>query len=162
MPFSRVLAIPLLWVATAVQAENSAFVLPFGGEPGAPLPHAYDYGKVPVAEGSFVMRIPAVDPEVAGVLHDTEMVVGAADKTVREIHAARAFRATAACEAGQKILAGKLARVLPAPFTGKGPWQYQSTDGAIVGGAWCHTARHLPFTTLFLDLRIRTAGVPER
>ena len=156
----RTLLLPILLLAGGAHAENSAFVLPFGGEPGASLPHAYDYGKIPVSEGNFVMRIPAVDTEVASVLHDTEMVVGAADKLVREIHAARAFRAMAECEAGQKVLAGKLARVLPAPFTGEGLWQYQSADGAVVGGAWCHTARHLPFTTLFLDLRMRAAGVP--
>jgi len=162
MFFQRAALLVLASLATGVSAENSAFVLPFGGEPGAPLPHAYDYGKVPVAEGNFVMRIPAVDTDVATVLHDTEMVVGAADKLVREIHAARAFRAIAECESGQKILAGKLARVLPAPFTGEGPWQYQSADGSVVGGAWCHTARHLPFTTLFLDLRVRVAGVPGR
>jgi hypothetical protein len=162
MIFPRTLLLPILLLAGGAHAENSAFVLPFGGEPGAPLPHAYDYGKIPVTEGNFVMRIPAVDTEVASVLHDTEMVVGATDKLVREIHAARAFRAIAECEAGQKILEGKLARVLPTPFTGEGPWQFQSADGAVVGGAWCHTARHLPFTTLFLDLRMHAAGVPDR
>lgn len=156
----KVVALALSLFAAATWGENAGFVLPFGGEPGAALPHAYDYGKAPQTEGAYAMRIPNVDPEVAKVLHDTELWVDAREKRVLAVRAARAFRASGECELGQKVLAAKVARVLPAPFTGQGPWQYQADDGSVVGGAWCHTARHLPFTTLYLDLRVTAVELP--
>lgn len=136
-------------------AENSAFILPFGGEPGAPLAHAYDYGAPPSPKGVYTMRIPVVDPEVASVLHDTELTIDAATKVVQRVSASRAFRAVADCDKARALLNGKVERVLPAPGPGEGPWIHQSSDGRVAGGAWCETARHLPFTTLFLELALR-------
>jgi hypothetical protein len=152
------LAVSLLTGAEPSLAENPHFVLPFGGEPGAPLAHSYDYGAAPFKEGTYAMRIPAVDVEVANVLHDTELTVEAATKTVQRVHASRAFKAVVDCEAARTLLNGKIQKVLTVPRTGDGPWLYQSMDGRVVGGAWCQTERYLPFITLYLDLRL-TDGV---
>jgi len=144
----------LLATGFPVRAENPSFILPFGGEPGAPLAHSYDYGAPPLKEGTYVMRVPAVDVQVASALHDTELTIDAATKTVQRVYASRAFKAVADCEAARTLLNDKIQKVLPVPRTGEGPWLYQSQDGRLVGGAWCHTARHLPFITLFLELTL--------
>lgn len=159
---SGLLALSLLAGAKSALAENPHFVLPFGGEPGAPLAHSYNYGAAPFKEGTYAMRIPAVDVEVAGILHDTELTVDAATKTVQRVHASRAFRAVADCEAARTLLNGKIQKALTIPRTGDGPWLYQSTDGRVVGGAWCQTERYLPFITLYLDLRLAAGAVSPK
>lgn len=148
------LLLAVLAGAKPALAENPHFILPFGGEPGAPLAHSYDYGAAPFKEGTYAMRIPTVDVEVANILHDTELTVDATTKQVQRVHASRAFKAVADCEAARTLLNGKIQKVLSVPHTGEGPWLYQSTDGRVVGGAWCQTERYLPFITLYLDLSV--------
>jgi hypothetical protein len=148
--------LPWLIVACTVwpaHAENAFFVIPFGGEPGAPLAHSYDYGKAPAAEGTYTMRIPSVDPEIAAVLPDIELTIEAANKVVQRVYAARAYRALTECSMAQEVIQQKLVKALPASYTGTGEaWQYQSADGKVVGGVYCMTARHLPFPTLTVEL----------
>lgn len=157
------LLLSLLAGARPALAENPLFVLPFGGEPGAPLAHSYDYGAAPFKEGTYAMRIPAVDVEVANILHDTELTVDAATKQVLKVHASRAFKAVADCEAARTLLNGKIEKVLPIARTGDAPWLYQSADGRVRGGAWCQTERYLPFITLYLDLGLTPdAATPAR
>ncbi|MEN9728801.1 MAG: hypothetical protein RL434_3167 [Pseudomonadota bacterium] len=159
MKTSRQMALAILLPALLAavfpaRAENPDFILPFGGEPGAPLAHSYDYGTSPLKEGTYAMRIPAVDVQVASVLHDTELTVDAATKTVQRVYASRAFKAVADCEAARTLLNGKIEKVLPVARTGGGQWLYQSADGRVAGGAWCQTERYLPFITLFLELTL--------
>lgn len=138
-------------------AENALFVIPFGGEPGARIPHAYDYGATPFSTGTYAMRIPNVDTDVSAVFTDTELSIDAKTKAVTRVHAERAYRALGDCELARKSLLPKLGKALPTPYAGTDPrWQYQSPDGGEVGGAYCRAERYLPYPVLILDLT--TAG----
>ncbi|MGE0338027.1 MAG: hypothetical protein AB7Q76_22235 [Gammaproteobacteria bacterium] len=140
------------WAGPA-PAENALFVIPFGGEPGAPLPHAYDYGAAPASDGQYTLRVPSVDPAMQPVLPDVELTVDAASKIVSRVAASRAYRALDECTAAQKIVRGKLEKALPHPAAGDDErWQFQSADGKVVGGAYCQLARHLPFPTLQVEI----------
>lgn len=145
------------WIlaGAGARAENAAFVIPFGGEPGTPLAHAYDYGAPPVKEGTYLLRVPSADPTVAAVFADFELTVDAASKTVLHSRASRAYRSLTECTAAQKIIEPKLSVVLPAAYSGvNSAWQVQSADGKTVGGVYCQTARHLPFPILTFDLTV--------
>jgi hypothetical protein len=142
-----------LALAGVAHAENAAFVIPFGGEPGAPLAHAYDYGKPPITTGTYAMRVPSVDTAVQSVFPDVELTIDATTKTVLRSHAERAYRALTECTAALQTVQPKLAVALPQPYTGTDPaWQAQSADGKVIGGAYCRTERYLPFPILILDL----------
>ncbi|MGH8596478.1 MAG: hypothetical protein ACREXT_07460, partial [Gammaproteobacteria bacterium] len=135
------------------QAENAAFVLPFGGEPGAALAHAYDYGTPPIREGVYTLRVPSVDTEVAAVFMDFELAIDAASKTVLYTRAARAYRSLTECVAAQKTLEPKLKQALPQTYVGQNiVWQYQSNDAHVVGGTYCRQERHLPFPILTFEM----------
>ncbi len=150
---STLLGLVAACVVGPAHAENAFFVIPFGGEPGAPLAHSYDYGKAPEFASTYTMRIPSVDPEIATVLPDVELTIDPSNKIVQRVFAARAYRALTECNAAREIVQQKLTKALPAPFTGTGEaWQYQSPDGKVVGGAYCMTARYLPFPTLTVEL----------
>ena len=143
------------------RAENALFVIPFGGEPGALIPHAYDYGAAPFTTGTYAMRIPNVDSEVSVVFTDTELTIDAKTKVVTRIHAERAYRAVGECETAKNALLPKLASALPAPYASGSPqWRYQSADGTQVGGVYCKGERYLPYPTLILDLTTASAAKP--
>lgn len=140
-------------------AENAHFVIPFGGEPGAPLAHSYDYGTPPVQEGEYALRIPSVDPDIMAILPDVELTLDAASRTVKRAHADRAYRALDDCTKAQNTLRTYLQKALPQPYAGQGEaWQFQSADGKVVGGAYCELARYLPFPILRLDLALSPAA----
>jgi hypothetical protein len=160
MRVSRFIAVMgLLLLMAGAHAENGLFVLPFGGEPGAPLPHAYDYGKPPMQEGAYLIRVPSVTPEVATVFSDVELTIDAATKTVLHSRAKRAYRSLTECTAALNVVLPKLRLALPDTYSGANPqWQHQSADGTRVGGIYCHQERHLPFPILTLELTV--APVP--
>jgi len=142
------------WSGLAL-AENALFVIPFGGEPGAPLAHAYDYGAPPVNDGRYTMRIPSVDPEMMPILPDIELTLDAATKIVQRAYAVRSYRALDDCTKAQTAVRARLQQALPEPFAGQGDaWQFQSADGRIVGGAYCQMARHLPYPVLQVELTL--------
>lgn len=137
----------------AVHAQDASFVLAFGGEPGAPLAHAYDYGAPPSGSDLYTMRVPVFDPQVAAIFHDGRLEIDAKTKIVQRVHAERAFKTIAECTDAKKLLDAKIAAVFKTPYTGSDPrWQYASENGTGVGGTQCHTARHLPYVILILDL----------
>ncbi len=143
-----------LAVTPVAMAENALFVIPFGGEPGAPLAHAYDYGIAPNTE-TYTMRVPSVDLEMLAIMPDVELTIAAATKIVQRAYAARAYRAYGDCTQAQEILRRKLQKALPQAYSGVSEtWQFQSADGKIVGGAYCQQARHLPFPILILELTL--------
>lgn len=158
----RVSFVALAALALSVQtprasAENSGFVIAFGGEPGAPLTHSYDYGVPDGDAPSFTMRIPSIDVEVQPVLADVELTVAKAGKIVQRVHAERAYRSLNECTAARDLLAKKITALLPAAYAGANSgWQQQSADGKVGGGASCLTPRHLPFATLVFDLGLTT------
>lgn len=144
-----------LLACVAAHAQDASFVLAFGGEPGAPLAHAYDYGAPPAGTDTYSMRVPVFDPEVLPILYDSELSIDAKTKIVQRAHAERALKTIAECEAAKKKLDAKIAAVFKIPYTGSDPgWQYASEKGTGVGGTQCHTARHLPYVTLILDLSV--------
>ena len=140
-------------LAVPAQAQNAAFVLSFGGEPGTPLAHAYDYGGSPEGVTSFALRVPIVDPTIKTVFVDSELVVDAATRMVKQVHIERAMGTVALCTEAQAVVAKKLAELMPTPYTGTSPlWQY--TAGGVVGGVSCRQERYLPFPILILDLSL--------
>lgn len=140
-----------LLAAPLAQAQDATMVLAFGAEPGAPLPHSYDYGAPQTTEPSYTMRVPIFDREVAPVFADSELTVDIASKTVQRVHVERAFKSLTECTAAKAIVEKKLAASMPSPYTGPNPaWQYMK--GNAVGGIFCNTARHLAYATLTLDL----------
>lgn len=149
------IALGVLLGTSRVAAENALFTIPFGSEPGQPLAHAYDYGAPPLAEGRYTMRVPSVDPVMMAHLPDVELTIEAAGKMVQRSYAARAYRALGDCTKARDAIAEKIAKVLPAPYTGSDTrYQFQSADGRVVGGVICEQARHLPFPILVMELTL--------
>lgn len=144
----------MLWAALGA-AQDASFVLAFGGEPGAPLAHAFNYGAPPSGSDTYSMRVPVFDPKIQPILWDSELLIDAKTKIVQRVHAERAMKTIADCTAAKEVLDAKLASVFKVPYTGSDPrWQYMSEKGTGVGGTQCYTARHLPYVTLILDLSI--------
>lgn len=144
--------------AAPVAAQDASFVLAFGGEPGAPLAHAYDYGAPPAGADTYTMRVPVLDPKVLPILYDAELAIDAKTKIVQRAHAERALKTIAECTEAKKVLDGKIAAVFKLPYTGSDPrWQYASDKGTGLGGTQCYTARHLPYVTLIVDLSVPPA-----
>lgn len=150
-------ALILLGSRVAV-AQDASLVLAFGGEPGAPLPHAYNYGAPPAGSDVYSMRVPVFDPKVLPYLWDSELLIDAKTKIVQRVHAERAMKTIADCTAAKAVLDARIAAVFKVPYTGSDPrWQYMSEQNTGVGGTQCHTERHLPYVTLILDLSVPPA-----
>ncbi len=156
-PLRTCLTLSVALLATPqAQAQDATMVLAFGAEPGAPLPHSYDYGAPQTAASTYTMRVPIFDRDVAPVFADSELTVDIAAKTVQRVHTERAFKSLTECNAAKGIVEKKLAAAMPTPYTGGEPtWQY--AKGQAVGGVWCNSARHLPYAILTLDLAIAPA-----
>lgn len=140
-----------LLLAKGALAENTILILAFGGEPGAPLPHAYNYGKAEVDTETYKMRIPVVDRDVQTVLADTELTVRTADNVVLAIHAARAYRTMKDCEAARSVISDKLAEALPRTAAVAG-WARAAVDGTVVARSFCDSRRYYPMPVLRLEL----------
>lgn len=148
-------------LSAPVAAQDASFVLAFGGEPGAPLAHAYNYGAPPTGSDTYTMRVPVLDPKVVPILYDSELAIDAKTKIVQRVHAERALKTIAECTAAKELLDAKIAAVFKVPYTGSDPrWQYTNENGTGVGGTQCYTARHLPFVTLIVDLSVPPASTP--
>ena len=156
-PLRRCLTLTAALLAVPpAEAQDATMVLAFGAEPGAPLPHSYDYGAPQTSEPTYTMRVPIFDRDVAPVFADSELTVDIATKTVRRVHIERAFKSLTECTAAKGIVEKKLAAAMPTPYTGGEPtWQY--AKGQAVGGIWCNSARHLPYAILTLDLGLAPA-----
>ena len=134
-------------------AENPQFVLAFGGQPGLPLTHAYDYGLPATPDPVYTMRIPIVDKVINAVFHDTELRVLREGKMVDFIHAERAFTSIAECTAARDAIDKKLKELMPVNFTGGiPPWDRQTADGVTLGAAWCQVERQLPYPILHFEM----------
>ena len=144
-----------MFVAATFAAENSSLILNFGGSPGEPIPHSYDYGLPEDAGDYYTMRIPVVYADLAAVFHDTEVTVQSADKTVSSIYAVRAYKSLKHCNDGLAVVKEKLALGLPREYAGSDQaWQRQSPDGAVVGRVVCEKARRRPFFTIRLNIAL--------
>lgn len=140
-------------------AEDPAFVMTFGGEPGERLAHGYDYGAPDAADPVYMMRIPSVDPTVRGVFSDVEVWIARDTRIVQRVHAERAYRIGGSCPEAREQIAEKLAALLPVEYRGDDTrWQYQSASGRMVGRVVCTRTRHLPMPVLVFDLAL--AGEP--
>lgn len=139
----------------AAAAENAALMLDFGGDPGSPLAHAYSYGLPETAEPTYTLRIPANDPEIREVFYDTVLTISNPGKIVQAVHASRAYRSVAECEAAQEIIAGKLATALPDAMIGDASWQRRSSDGRVRARAMCEKQRYEPVPVLRFELRFQ-------
>ena len=130
----------------------------FGGEPGAPLAHAFDYGLPPSAGPTFTMRVPVFDPTILPIFVDSELLIDTQTKIVQRVHIERAMKTIADCEAVRKVLDAKIVTSMTLPYTGEDPrWQYANEKGTAVGGTQCFMARYLPYVTLILDLSVPPA-----
>jgi len=139
------------------QAENTALMLAFGGEPGAPLQHAYSYGAPATEAPTYTLRIRAVDPQVESIFYDTQLTISNPERIVQQIIAERAFAALSSCEPAREIIMEKLSTALTREYTGADPrWQRQSEDGGIVGGVVCESLRYYPMPVLRLLIEINS------
>lgn len=133
--------------------EDARYVLRFGAQAGAPLPHSYSCGELPQDAATLQMRVPVVDASLRSVLADTELTVDTASNLVTRVHAERAYASLNDCNAGRDILKAKLAELMPVPLaTEDRGWQFQSSDGKSVGGVVCRLERYLPYPVLVFDM----------
>ncbi len=156
--FARALGLTALLCAPVLYAQDARLVLAFGAEPGAALPHAYDYGAPPAASTTYTMRVPLFDPQVLPIFVDGEMTIDSATKIVQRVRLERAMKTLADCNAAKSVLDVKIAAAMPTPYTGPNPaWQYQNEKASAVGGAQCRTERYLPYVILTVDLSVPPA-----
>ena len=149
----RIASVFLALASLPAHAEDARFVLSFGAQAGAPLPHSYSYGKLPQDTSTLLMRVPVVDAKLRSVLADTELTIETATNLVTRVHAERAYISLNDCTAGRDILNAKLAELMPTPLTAHDRgWHFQSADGKSVGGAVCRLARHLPYPVLVFEM----------
>lgn len=136
----------------AARAQDARFVLGFGAEPGAVLPHAYSYGKPP--EGTtLTMRVPLTDAKLAPLLQDVELTLDLARNIITRVRNERAYKSVMDCTNVRKVVEEKLAELMPKPYTGSDSiWQHQTESGSAVGGVVCRTERWLPYPVLILDM----------
>jgi len=140
-----------------VQAENSALILAFGGEPGGPLPHAYNYGAPDTDAPTYTLRVRTVDTQVESVFYDSQLTISNPERIVQQVLAERAFDTLGNCENARAIIMEKLGKGLTREYTGADPrWQRQSEDGSIVGGAVCENPRYYPMPVLRLLIAINS------
>lgn len=137
-------------------ADNTALINAFGGDPGSPLPYAYDNG-VPVAMGeTYTLRIPVINTDIKNIFYDTVVDVAVSDKVVYRITAARAYRTLGYCNKAREIISVHLAVGLPFAVTvDPDEWQRQSADGKVVGRVRCSRRRHDPMPVLTLTIVVR-------
>lgn len=142
--------------ADQVWAENTLLIRAFGGDPGSPLAHAYDYG-IPRDEGpTYTVRIPVFDADIAKVFYDTVLTVTIPDKIVHRVTAARAYRTLMRCNEARATVVEKLAKGLPrGAVAGTDDWQGQSSDGDVIGRIVCRHRRHDPMPVLALTIERR-------
>ena len=144
-----------MFAGATLAAEKSTLILNFGGSPGEPIPHSYDYGLPEDAGDFYTMRIPVIYADLAAVFHDTEVTVRSADKTVTSIYAVRAYKSLSDCNAGLAVVEEKLTAGLPREYAASDQaWQRQSPDGAVVGRVVCEKARRRPFFTIRLNIAL--------
>ena len=137
----------------AAHAQDARFVLGFGAEPAAPLPHAYSYGKPPEGASTLTLRVPLTDAKLMPLLDDVELTLDVARNVVTRVHNERAYKSVMDCTTVRKVVEEKLAELMPKPYTGGDPvWQHQTESGSAVGGVVCRTERWLPYPVLILDL----------
>ncbi len=158
-PMMKHVVYPLLLAACAslaalnASAEDARYVMGFGAQAGALLPHSYSYGKPPVTTEVFTMRVPLMDTQIKRIFVDSELTVQTATLTVSRVHAERAYASLSDCTAARDIVEAKLSTVMTESFAGRDPvWQHRSVDGKTVGGVTCRVERYLPYPTLVLDL----------
>ena len=136
-------------------AQNSNLMLNFGGSPGEPLAHSYDYGLPEGAKETYTMRVPAIYEELDAVFHDTLVTIKSENKIVQRIDAIRAYKALSDCNAGLEVVKKRLASGLPQPYAGSlSDWQFQSPDGKVVGYAKCAKKSRRPFFMLSLEIAL--------
>ena len=139
--------------AATVEAQDARFVLGFGAEPGAVLPHAYSYGKPPEGANTLTLRVPLTDAKLTPLLQDVELTVDVERNIVTRVHNERAYKSVMDCTNVRKVVEEKLAELMPKPYTGADTvWQHQTESGSAVGGVVCRTERWLPYPVLILDL----------
>ena len=137
----------------SAHAQDARFVLGFGAEPAAPLPHAYSYGKPPEGTTTLTMRVPLTDAKLAPLLQDMELTLDVPRNIITRVHNERAYKSVMDCTVVQKAVEEKLATLMPKPYTGSDSvWQHQTETGSAVGGVVCRTERWLPYPVLILDM----------
>jgi hypothetical protein len=140
---------------TCAHAENTVLILAFGGDPGSPVPHAYNYGVPATDATTYALRIPTVDNDMAAIFYDSELSISSATKIVERVSAARAYRTMNECNEARAIVLSKLAEGLPLDYSlGDANWQRQSADGTVVGGVECENPRHYPMPVLRLTIAL--------
>lgn len=152
---SAVLGVLLTWPMSAAAVENTKLIIAFGGDPGSPLPHAYNERVPENAGDTYTLRIPVVTAEIARVFYDTVLTITVPDKIVQSVTAARAYRTLIDCNAARDTILVKLRESLPRDYAaGDDTWQYQSVDGKVVGRATCENPGHYPMPVLHLELTL--------
>jgi hypothetical protein len=141
--------------AQGVLAENSHLILAFGGDPGSPLPHAYNDG-VPDVEGStYGLRIAVIDPDIKHIFYDTALTIAVAEQIVQSVTAERAYPTLIDCNKARTVILEKLTNGLPREHApGGGEWQRHSADGKVVGRVVCAQRRHYPMPVLRLAIEL--------
>lgn len=150
---SAVLLATSLAISPVLQAQDARFVLGFGAEPAAPLPHAYSYGKPAEGTATLTLRVPLTDSKLAPLLDDMELTLDVPRNVVTRLRNERAYKSVMDCTTVRKAVEAKLAELMPKPYTGSNPlWQRQTESGAAAGGVVCRTERWLPYPVLILEL----------
>ena len=132
-------------------AENSKLILPFGGAPGEPLAHSYDYGQPDDAGERYTVRIPAIHKDVQAVFYDTQLTIRTEGKIVERVDAQRAFKSLGDCNEGLAAIKQRLNAGLPTD-SADGSWLYQSPDGKTRGRATCDKGSRRLFFVLTLEI----------
>lgn len=145
----------LLGISFSSQAQNSKLMLNFGGSPGDPVAHSYDYGLPEDAGQTYTMRVPVLYEDLGAVFHDTEVTVLSEGKIVQRVDAVRAYKSLNDCNLGLKVVKQKLVDGLPKPYLGD-PTEgdFQSPDGKVIAKAVCEKKRRRPFFTLRLEIKL--------
>ena len=144
----------LLICSSGISAQNSKIMLNFGGSPGEPVAHSYDYGLPEDAGDSYTMRVPVIYEDLGAVFYDTLVTVKSEGKIVERIDAVRAYKALSDCKLGLAVVKKKLENGLPQTYAGSDNWDFQSPDGKVVGRAKCDKERRRPFFTLTLEIKL--------
>lgn len=141
--------------SSSVLAQNTKLMLNFGGSPGDPVAHSYDYGLPEDAGETYTMRVPIVYEDIGAVFYDTLVTVKSEGKIVQRIDAVRAYKALSDCNTGLSVVKQKLEHGLPQPYAGSGKWEFQSPDGKVVGRAKCDKEPRRPFFTLKMEIKLQ-------
>jgi len=141
-----------LWLPE-LHAGNPVLDLTFGGDPGSPLQHAYNYGLPESGEPTYTLRIPMIDKDIKTVFYDTVLTISNPGKIVQRVTAERAFRTLTDCEKAREVVTVKFNKALPRDnVTADSRWQRQSADGTVVGRLACESLRHYPLPVLRFEI----------